>query len=119
MYYFVILVVHDVERFEDVIEAWRDAGVTGATILPSLGVASMDNERALREDLPLMPLISNLFAEDEVLNRTLFSILEGKELVDRVVKSTQAILGDLNSPNNGVMAVLPVEQAFGLHRKTN
>jgi nitrogen regulatory protein PII len=118
MYYFVILVVHDVEKFEEVIQAWRDAGVTGATILPSLGVASMDNERALREDLPLMPLISNLFAEDEVLNRTLFSIVEGKELVDRVVKSTQDILGDLNSPNNGVLAVLPVEQAFGLHRKT-
>jgi nitrogen regulatory protein PII len=117
MYYFVILVVHDVEKFEDVINAWRDAGVSGATILPSLGVASMDRERALREDLPLMPLISNLFAEDEVLNRTLFSIVEGKDLVDRVVQSTQSILGDLNSPNNGVMAILPVEQAFGLHRK--
>lgn len=116
MYFFMILVVHDVEKFEDVLVAWRDAGVTGVTILPSLGMASMDKERALREDMPLMPLISNLFAEDEVLNRTLFSVVQGKELVDRVVQATQSILGDLNSPNNGIMAVLPVEQAFGLNR---
>ncbi len=116
MYYFMILVVHDVEKFEEVLVSWRDAGVTGVTILPSLGMASMDKERALREDMPLMPLIGNLFAEDEVLNRTLFSVVQGKELVDRVIHATQSILGDLNSPNNGIMAILPVEQAFGLNR---
>lgn len=116
MFYFVILVIHDVEKFEEVLAAWREAGVTGVTILPSLGMDSLDKERALREDMPLMPFIGDLFAEDEVLNRTLFSVVEGKELVGRVVEATQSILGDLNSPNNGIMAVLPVEQAFGLHR---
>lgn len=117
MKYLVILVVHDIEKLEDVISGWRGAGVGGATILPSLGLASLDKKRALREDMPLMPLMDTIFEEDEELNRTLFTIIDGKETMEKVVKATQDILGDLNSPNNGVMAVIPVEAAYGLHRR--
>ncbi len=116
MIYMAILVVHDIEKLEDVIASWREAGVSGATILPSLGLASFDKKRALREDMPLMPLLNAIFEEDEELNRTIFSIIDGKETLDRMVEATQRALGDLNSPNNGVMAILPVEAAFGLCR---
>lgn len=117
MFYFVVLVVHDVEKLENILTAWSEAGVRGVTVLPSVGMRKIDEERGLREDFPLMPLLSNLFEHDEELNRTLFTIVEGKELVDRIEQATIAILGDLDQPNTGVLAVLPVERALGLHRR--
>lgn len=117
MYYLVILVVHDVERFEDVLHAWHDAGVSGVTILPSVGLKRVGDELALREDMPLMPMLSSLFKQEEELNRTLFSIVEGEDLVDQVVAATIATLGDLDEPNTGVMVVLPASRAYGLHRR--
>jgi hypothetical protein len=119
MKYLVILVVHDIEKLEDVVAGWRSAGVGGATILPSLGLASLDKKRALREDMPLMPLMDAIFEDDEELNRTLFTIIDGKETLDKVVEVTQNILGDLDSPNNGVMAILPVEAAYGVRKRTD
>lgn len=117
MNYLILLVVHDTEKFEYVLEAWREAGVSGVTVLPSIGLQRLDDERALREDMPLMPMISSLFEHDEVLNRTLFSMVEGDELVDKVVAATIATLGDLDEPNSGVMAVLPISRVYGLHRR--
>ncbi len=117
MVYMIILVVHDIEKFEDVMDAWKTAGVPGVTILPSIGMKKLRDERALREDMPLMPMLSSLFEQDEELNRTLFTIVDGEEIVDRVVESTQSVLGNLNQPNNGVMVVLPAARAYGINRK--
>ncbi len=117
MIYLVILIVHDLEKFEDVLHAWRDAEVNGVTVLPSIGMQRMDEERALREDMPLLPMLSSLFEQDEVLNRTLMTIVEGEDKLDKVVAATTATLGDLDEPNSGVMVVLPAARAYGLHRR--
>lgn len=117
MYFVMILVVHNLEKFEDVLHAWRDAGANGMTVLPSIGLQRLDKEYALRDDMPLMPLLSSLFEQNEVLNRTVFTIVEGEPMVDQIVQATQNTLGDLDEPNSGVMAVIPAAQAYGLHRK--
>ena len=35
--------------------------------------------------------------------------------VDEIIEVTQGILGDLEQPHNGVLFVLPVSRALGLH----
>lgn len=117
MTFLILLVIQDMEKFEAVLEAWRSAGVSGVTILPSVGMARIDHERALREDMPLLPMLSNLFSQEEVLNRTLFTLVEGKEIVEQVISATETILGDLDLPDTGILAVLPVDNVLGLHRK--
>lgn len=45
--------------------------------------------------------------------------VEDNTLVDRLVETTQAILGDLKLPGNGILLVLDLEQAIGIvHRDT-
>ena len=117
MVYLIILVVHDIEKLEDLLLAWEKAGTSGITVLPSIGMKKMDEVKALREDLPLLPMLSSLFEQDEELNRTVFTIVEGDELMEAVVIATETILGNLDLPNTGVMVVLPAIKAFGLHRK--
>jgi hypothetical protein len=71
----------------------------------------------LREDLPLIPSLEDLVNHEEKLNRTLFTIVSSDEVVDKVLKATEDLIGDLDLPNTGIMAVLPLVKVKGLNRK--
>ena len=110
------MVLHDTTCLDDILTAWEASGVSGITILPSTGMARLRQKTALREDLPLIPGIEDILQHAENSNRTLFTIVHGDEMVDKVVAATQAITGDLNLPNTGILVALPVAQAYGLDR---
>ena len=113
----IMLVLHDPEQLEDITRAWNEAGAPGITILSSLGMGRLRNKSGLRDDLPLIPSLHDLLDQEELYNRTLFTIVEGEETVERIVSATQQITGDLDEPDTGILVVLPVSQAYGLHRK--
>jgi len=117
MYYFVLHVLHDQEKLEELMDAWKGAGVKGITILQSIGMCQIQEEIILRDDLPLLPTLNSLFETGETLNRTLFTVIEGDELLDKVIAQTEAVVGDLNQPGTGILVVMPVVKALGLHRK--
>lgn len=115
-YYFVMLVLHDVSRLHEVMLAWEDAGVSGVTVIATSGLGRIKHSTALREDLPLIPNLSDLLngQHEELFNRTMFSIVESDALVDKVVEATERVLGDLNKPRNGIIAVFPLARVHGM-----
>jgi len=115
--YMVMFVLHDPSFLKEVLEAWDAAGVSGVTIFPSTGLRRLQSLDVLREDIPLIPSLEDLLQQEERLNRTLFTIVEGDEMVDKVVNATQSVIGDLNNPNTGILSVLPVVKTYGLNRK--
>ncbi|HCS39724.1 MAG TPA: hypothetical protein DIW44_09095 [Anaerolineaceae bacterium] len=115
--YMVMFVLHDPCFLREVLEAWDAAGVSGITIFPSTGLRRLQTLDVLREDIPLIPSLEDLIQQEERLNRTLFTIVEGDEMVDKVVEATQSVIGDLNNPNTGILTVLPVVKTYGLNRK--
>lgn len=115
MMYLVIFVMHDFELVEELIDAWQAIGVNGATILHSSGMEGI-KQRAMRDDLPLMPSIQSLLGSEEEFNRTIFSFVDNQEMVDKIVSATQEVVGDLTLPDTGVLVVLPILQAYGLNK---
>lgn len=115
--YMVMFVLHDPSFLKDILEAWDATGVSGVTIFPSTGLRRLQTLDVLREDIPLIPSLEDLIQQEERLNRTLFTIVDGDEMVDKVVEATQSVIGDLNNPNTGILTVLPVVKAYGLNRK--
>ncbi|MGD2077412.1 MAG: hypothetical protein PVH18_03465 [Chloroflexota bacterium] len=113
MYYMVLLIVDDLNKCPDVLDAWDAAKVPGITILDSTGMGRL-RQNSIRDDLPMMPNLSDLFRAREHRHRTIFSVVEGEEAVDRLAAVTEEILGDLNKPDTGVLFVLPVARVFGL-----
>ena len=113
MYHMILLVLDKLEQSQSVLEAWNAAGVSGITIFESTGLARIQ-ETAIRDDLPLIPSITSLMASREEHHHTLFSVVEGESHVDRIIEVTEAITGDLNEANSGVLFVLPVTRAIGL-----
>ncbi|HNT54881.1 MAG TPA: hypothetical protein PKG95_09230 [Anaerolineaceae bacterium] len=115
--FFVLFVLHDTDALNDVLTAWEECGVSGVTILPSTGLARFRQKGGLREDLPLIPSIDDLTEHIENTNRTLFTIVNDQEMVDRVLAATEAVTGDLDLPNTGILVVMPMVQAKGLNRR--
>ncbi len=115
--YMIIFVLHDPENLDAVLNAWDETGVSGVTILPSTGLARFRAKGAWRDDLPLIPSLEDFHEHTERLNRTLMTIVKDDEMVDRVVAATESVIGDLDLPNTGILAVIPLSRAFGLNRR--
>jgi len=114
----VWFVLHNAGLLSDVLSAWKESGVLGITILASTGLRRLAESNALRDDIPLIPSLEDLLSDEETLNRTLFSIVENDEMVDKVVKATEAVVGDLDEPNTGILCVIPITRVYGLNRNT-
>jgi len=117
--YMILFVLHDPDRFKEVINSWDAAGVSGVTILPSTGLKRLQENSFFRDDMPLIPSLESLLEHEEVLNRTLFTIIPTEEMVDKVVAATESVVGDLNKPNTGILAVIPLARVYGLERRDN
>lgn len=112
----ILFVLHDPSHLKEVLNAWHNVGVTGITILPSTGLRRLSEASILRDDMPLIPSLADLFVQDEVLNRTLFTVVKDDTMIDEIVEATKAIIGDFDAPNTGILLVLPIVKAFGLER---
>mgnify|MGYP001769785802 CR=1 FL=1 len=115
MYHLVVLIVNEPEDCPALLDAWEAAGVKGITILNSSGLGRV-RRAGLREDLPLMPSLEDLFQDEEIYHRMLLSVVDDQEMVDQLVKVTREITGDLDRPHSGFMFVVPVSQVYGLDR---
>jgi nitrogen regulatory protein P-II 1 len=113
MSYLVVLIVDDIDDCAAVLDAWEAAGVFGITIFASTGLGRV-RRAGLRDDLPLMPSLQDLFSGEEEQNRTLISVVDSQEMVDKIVAIAQDITGDLEKPHTGFLFVVPVIQAYGM-----
>lgn len=115
--YMILFVLHNPACLKSVLNIWAETGVSGVTILPSTGLRRLTETLALRDDLPLIPSLEDLLEHEERHNRTLITVVPNDEMVDKVLKATQDLIGNLNLPNTGIMAVLPLARAYGLEKK--
>jgi nitrogen regulatory protein PII len=110
----ILFVLHDPEKLRELLNAWKEAGVSGATVLFSTGLGRLHQSDTLSDDLPLMPSLEDFLPRIESLSRTIFSMVEDEKIVQAVIAATERVVGDLDQPDRGLLMVLPVEQVHGL-----
>lgn len=116
MSYLVVFVLDDPDRCQDVLDAWEGAGVKGITILESTGIGRV-RQAGIRDDLPLMPSLSELFKNAETHNRTLFSVVDDLDSAHTLVGAAQNIVGDLEQPDSGLLFIAPLVEVYGLNKE--
>jgi hypothetical protein len=109
----VILIVDDPSKVDDVISAWIEAGVTGASSFDTYGSGRL-LPGELREDLPLFPSLSDLIQGREEHNRLLISVVADEFSVERLVAVTEMVVGKLADHHTGIMFTMPVTKVWGL-----
>lgn len=115
MTHLLVFVVDNVDQYPAILEAWEAAGAPGVTILDSAGLGRI-RERALRDDLPLMPSLRDLLPIQEVNHRTLFSVIEDEPVLQRVIAATREVVGDFSRHHTGLLFVVPVTLVLGLEK---
>ncbi len=116
MYSMVMFVLDEADFCHDVLNAWEEAGIFGVTILDSSGLGRV-RELGVRDDIPLIPSLSDLFKNSETQHRTLFTVVEGEEQIESIVKATESVVGSLDQPNTGFLFAMPVSHVYGRSKR--
>ena len=112
MFHLVVLVLDDPDLCSAVLDAWEAAGVLGATVLDSTGLGRV-RRATLRDDVPLMPSLHDLVRRGENRHHTLFTLIGDPSLIEAIVEGTQAVIGDLDNADTGLLFVVPVSHVYG------
>jgi hypothetical protein len=115
--YLILMVLNDPDQLEDLLIAWEENGVQGATVLFSTGLGRIRQMETWRDDMPLIPSLRDFYEVPENTNRTLFTIVKDEAQVDAIVAATKTLVGDLDESKTGLLLVLPVARAYGADKK--
>jgi CBS domain-containing protein len=104
------VILDDMKFLPDIIEAWRNIGVSGTTIMKSVG--------GYRTGAWLTKVglgaIDKIFDAKEVQRRTLVTIIEEDKLLAQAIAEAERVVGGFDRPNSGVLLVVPVTQTRGI-----
>jgi nitrogen regulatory protein PII len=105
----LVFVLNNEEHMEKVLEAYIEAGVTGATLLDSEGMG-----RFLTYEVPLFAGFKEFMKGNKPYNKTIISVVRNEKVVERVRVLVDDIVGGLENTGTGIMFTLPVDWAAGL-----
>ncbi len=108
----LLLFLNKEEYLNQILEAFLELGITGATVIDSVGMG-----RILAHDIPIFAGFQNLLQDTRPGNKTIFSVVSEAK-IEPLAKEIEHILGDLDEPGNGVLLTLPIDFVKGvpIHR---
>ena len=98
------------EYLEEILEAFLELNIKGATILDSVGMGSI-----LAQDIPIFAGFKNLLQGSRPANKTILTVIP-ENLVTPAIKAIEQIVGSLEEPGRGLLIVLNVDEVFGLSK---
>ncbi len=109
----LFLVLNETKYLDDILESFVEIGVKGATIVDSQG---MGRALAAHSDqhIPMFGYLKNFLDDAHPYNKTIFTVLKSQELVDKVVKAVNDVVGDINKPGVGFIFTIPVGSVYGI-----
>jgi len=108
----LVIILNKTDSLEYLLEGLSAAGIGGATIIQSSGLA-MTLSRM--DSSFLSASIRGMFSGDEEDNRTILSVIRNNQLetARKVVYST---VGDLSQPNTGILFTVPLDFVEGTRK---
>lgn len=105
----LVFILNQEEFLEEVMEAYVEAGITGATILDSEGMG-----RFLAYEVPLFADFKEFMKGNKPYNKTILSIVADDSTVLRLKAILDEVVGGMDKPGTGIMFTIPVDWAAGL-----
>ncbi len=98
------------EKLEEILEGFLEVGITGATVIDSLGMGHI-----LATEVPIFAgFRESLFGSAAAYNKTILSVIKEPEKVKSAYNIVQEICGNLDKPGVGIAFSVPLEQVKGL-----
>ena len=105
----LVFVLNREELLDRVLEAYVEAGITGATILDSEGMGHF-----LVYEVPLFADFKEFLKGHKPYNKTILSVVSDESVIPRVVHLIDEVCGGFRNKNTGILFTVPVDFAVGL-----
>jgi nitrogen regulatory protein PII len=103
----LFIVLNTMENLEEVLEGLIEAGVTGATVVDSVGMGH------IIEDVPLFAGMRKIFKAARPRNNMIFSVVTDSQASD-ALQVLDKILDCAHSRGKGIAFTLPIDSAIGV-----
>lgn len=107
----LFFVLNETDYLDEILAKFVDIGVRGATILDSQGMAGA-LAGSHNKDFPFFGSLKLLFEGARPYNKTIFTVLESEELLEKTVATIREILGDIDRPGVGFMFSIPLSNVY-------
>jgi CBS domain-containing protein len=112
MTHLLMVMLDDLSCLPDLLQAWREIGVPGTTIMESVGARRAETWLSKAG----LASLDRLFDAREVRRRTLYAVIEEDKLLAQAVAEAERVVGGFERPESGLLLVLPVAQTKGLRK---
>lgn len=109
----LLVILDNLEVLPTLLTRWRELGVSGTTILRSLG----GHKASSWLEQVGLAMLGRAFESDEIRQRTLISVIDDDDLLERAIAEAEHIVGGFGEPHTGVLFVLPVTRALGVQKR--
>jgi nitrogen regulatory protein PII len=104
----LVFILNKGEFLDVVLEAYVEAGITGATILDSEGMG-----RFLAYEVPLFADFKEFMKGSKPTNKTILSVVKDMDTVRRLIPLIEESVGSLAESGTGIMFTVPVDWVAG------
>lgn len=112
--FMVMYVLDNPDKLDAILDAWEAVGVSGVTIIESSGIFRRQTKH---RRIPMRFDFEQLVERAERGNYTLFTLVENEAMVEQCVSAVEDVVGDLSTPNTGILAAWPLSMVRGLPKQ--
>ncbi len=105
----LICIIEKDEKLDEVLEAFIEEGLTGATIVDVRGMFEY-----LADEIPLFAGFKSLIEDANPSNKMIMSIRKDEDELQRAMDVIEEVCGDFSKPNTGIMFSLDISSVRGL-----
>ena len=109
--YVLFIVINDIDYLDDILSGFVEEDINGATILDSQGMGSAIVANNYKS-IPLFGSLKNVLSDAHPYNKTIFTVLEDEQAVERAVAVVQEVLGDIDKTGLGFMFSVPIGKVY-------
>ena len=106
----LVIILNKTECLEELLEAFTENNISGATIIDSKG---MLQELYEHDEFKFIGSLRSLFNPEHTENKTILMVTK-EEHVKEISKITNDVTGGLDKPDTGILFTLPIDYLEGL-----
>jgi nitrogen regulatory protein PII len=105
----LVFICNKPEKLEEVLEGFLEIGVTGATIIDTVGMGQI-----LSSEVPIFAGFRSLFRGASTVNKTILSVIKEPAKVREALALIDEIVGGMDKPGAGIVFTVPIDNVRGL-----
>ena len=110
----LVNVLEQTEHLPALLEEFVKIGVTGTTVLDSIGMGRILLES--QKDVPAIAVIKEVLGKGKPSNKTIFAVIDNKETLQKAIHVVRSVCGNLSEPGKGILFTLPLDFVEGLKK---